>query len=121
MRNKRKILVRCLLAGMLLTAASPAVWAANEGTAAHPAPQASNVRTITGRVIDADGHTLPGATILLKGATKGVISDMDGKFFIDVPDKDVTLQISYIGMETQEIKVPKNKKEVTITLKENTH
>ena len=121
MRNKRKILVRCLLAGMLLTAASPAVWAANEDTAAHPAPQASNVRTITGRVIDADGHTLPGATILLKGATKGVISDMDGKFFIDVPDKDVTLQISYIGMETQEVKVPKNKKEVTITLKENTH
>lgn len=122
MKDKRKVLARCLISGMLLSAASPMVWAANETATTYSTQRrATDSRTINGRVIGADGHTLPGATILLKGSNKGVISDMDGKFFIDVPDKDITLQISFVGMEMQEIKVPKNKKEVIITLKESNH
>jgi TonB-linked SusC/RagA family outer membrane protein len=61
-------------------------------------------RTITGKVTDSgDGVGIPGATVLVKGTAIGAITDLDGKFTLNVPkDKDVIL-VSYVGMVTQEI------------------
>lgn len=57
-----------------------------------------------GKISDAGGEPLPGATVQIKGSTKGVIADMDGNFeFDDCPSGSV-LVVSYIGMETKELK-----------------
>lgn len=62
-------------------------------------------RTISGKVIDAYGESLPGVTILIKGENKGTITDLDGNFTLaDVPVNG-TLIFSFVGMETQEIAV----------------
>ncbi len=62
------------------------------------------VQTITGTVIDADGIPLPGATVVIKGTSKGTQTDFDGNFVIDANAEDV-LEISYVGFKTQEVVV----------------
>lgn len=76
--------------------------------------QKKSRRTVTGVVKDDLGETLPGANILVKGTTRGVTTDIDGTFSIEVSDSDV-LEISYLGMESQSIPV-KGKKEFNIRL-----
>lgn len=57
---------------------------------------------VSGRVTDNTGEALPGATIQVKGSTRGVIADVDGKYeFPDCPIGE-TLLVSFIGMETKE-------------------
>lgn len=58
-----------------------------------------------GKISDTGGDPLPGATVQIKGSTKGVIADMDGNFEFDDCPLNSTLIVSYIGMETKEIKV----------------
>jgi len=61
--------------------------------------------TIQGTVKSAaDGSTLPGVSILLKGTTTGTVTNMDGHYSITVPKKG-TLVFSYIGFKTREIAV----------------
>ncbi len=61
---------------------------------------------VTGVVVDETNSPLPGVNVVVKGTTNGVITDFDGKFSITPADiqKDV-LQFSFIGLETQEIKI----------------
>ena len=61
-------------------------------------------QTVTGTVLDNQGLPLPGANILEKGTSNGVMSDFDGNFSIEVGD-DAVLVISYIGYKTQEVQV----------------
>ncbi len=60
---------------------------------------------VEGTVIDENGLPLPGASIIEKGSTNGVVSDFDGKFVIQVNDENAILLVSFIGYETQEIQV----------------
>jgi len=76
------------------------------------------IRTITGSIIDKAGETVIGAKIYEKGTTNSVISDIDGKFSINIPVGGV-LVISYIGFVTQEIKIA-NQSVLNITLNEDT-
>lgn len=71
--------------------------------------------TISGRVLDDQGDPLPGVSILVKGTTTGVVSDLDGKYSLDVPDENLILVFSFIGFETQEIMVG-NRNEIDVTL-----
>lgn len=72
--------------------------------------------TVKGSVVDGTGEPLIGATVKVKGdATSGVISDMDGNFQISVPSENSSLIITYIGMESQTIKVGK-KRQLKVTL-----
>jgi TonB-linked SusC/RagA family outer membrane protein len=66
------------------------------------------VRTVTGKVSAADTReTLPGANVLVKGTSTGTITDINGKFSIQVSsDKDI-LVFSFIGYESQEVPVNK--------------
>lgn len=73
--------------------------------------------TVTGVVLDPTGMPVIGANIMVKGTTSGTITDMDGKFSLDV-DQDATLVISYIGFASQEIKVG-NQTKLSIALKED--
>ena len=71
---------------------------------------------IKGVVNDATGPVI-GANVVVKGTDNGVITDMDGKFTLEVHRGDI-LQISYIGYKTQEVEV-KNQHEFSIMLKED--
>ena len=63
-------------------------------------------RTVTGRVTKAaDNNPLPGVTVVVKGTTAGVLTDIDGKFTITVPNNQAVLQFSFIGFTTKEITV----------------
>lgn len=64
--------------------------------------QADRPTTIRGKIADANGEAIIGASITIKGAKGGVISDADGNFFLPGHDGDV-LVISYIGMIPQEV------------------
>lgn len=75
-------------------------------------------KLISGVVLDANGLSLPGATVLIKGTTNSVSTDIDGKFTIKVDNADAILVISYIGFDTVEIAVA-NKSDLKITLKES--
>ena len=62
-------------------------------------------RSVTGKVTDDKGQSLPGVSVVLKGTTSGVISDADGNYTLsNVPDNGV-LQFSFVGMKAQEIAV----------------
>lgn len=61
-------------------------------------------QAISGTVTDETGAPLPGATVIVKGTTNGTITDLDGKFIIDV-DADAILQISYLGYSPKEVPV----------------
>jgi iron complex outermembrane receptor protein len=67
---------------------------------------ATNVLQINGSVKDAtSGEPLIGCSVSTKGTTSGTITDLDGKFSIDVTDASTILVFSYIGYKTQEITV----------------
>ncbi len=60
---------------------------------------------VTGTIIDATtNEPLIGVNISIEGTTKGVISDVNGNYSIDVPDENATLVFSYIGYESLKIK-----------------
>jgi hypothetical protein len=69
-----------------------------------PAPySASGERTVSGTVADENGEPLIGASILVKGTTQGVVTDMDGRFSLALPPGSSTLVISYVGYANQEV------------------
>ena len=63
------------------------------------------------------GESVIGATVLEQGTTNGTVTDMDGNFELVVSNKEVTLEISYIGYSKS---VVKSKVGVPVTLKEDT-
>ena len=70
--------------------------------------QAQN-RTVKGRVLSAeDKEPLIGATVKIPGTSIGVVTDIDGNFSLEVPDKDKTLVIEFLGMSTLTAKIPAN-------------
>lgn len=79
---------------------------------------AQNKKTITGTILDEKGESIIGASVAVKGTTNGTITDIDGKFSLDVNENDI-LAISYVGFLAQEIPVT-GKSNLQITLKENT-
>ena len=86
--------------------------------------QKATFRKIKGKVMDEKGLTLPGVTVLIKGTTLGVVTDIDGKFSLEVPKMDSTILVfSFVGMVSQEYRLsndPKNdEKEISIRMKED--
>lgn len=73
--------------------------------------------SVTGTVLDGGGNPLPGVSVLIKGSSRGTITDIDGNFALEVSDSDV-LVFSYMGFVSQEIAV-KGKSVIAVTLLEN--
>lgn len=73
-------------------------------------------KKISGKVIDEKHQPVLGASVVVKGTTKGTTTDFDGNFTIDVPAK-ATLSVSFIGYHTQNVAVG-NQNQLTIVLKE---
>lgn len=60
---------------------------------------------ITGKVTDISGEPLPGVTVVVKGTTKGTVTNADGEYFLTNISEGDILQFSFVGMLTQEIEV----------------
>ena len=90
MKRKLMLLLACLFVGIGLVTAQ--------------------TQKVTGVVIsEEDGQPVVGASVLVKGTTLGTITDVDGNFNLsNVPSSAKTLQISYIGMQTQEVAIKLN-------------
>lgn len=72
---------------------------------------------VSGKITDANGLPIVGATILVKGTTTGTISNFDGSYSITIPSTDNVLVVSFVGYQNQEILVG-NKTIINIILKE---
>ena len=77
--------------------------------------KAQDRSSFRGKVLDDLGEPLPGAAILVAGSTRGVTTDLDGSFELEVNKSD-KLVISYLGMEDQEIVIG-NQNDVVIRMK----
>ena len=72
----------------------------------------AQTQKVTGVVIsEEDGQPVIGASVLVKGTQIGAITNVDGDFtLLNVPSSAKTLQVSYIGMQTQEVAIKRNLK-----------
>ena len=91
-------------------------YSSNAYAAESPQEVQQATKKITGTVVDAQGPVI-GASVVEKGSSNGVITDFDGNFSLNV-SPGATIVISYIGYETQEIKVG-NQTTFNITLKDD--
>ncbi|MCS2583956.1 carboxypeptidase-like regulatory domain-containing protein [Bacteroides sp. BFG-551] len=80
--------------------------------------QAQN-RTVKGTVTDTQGEPIIGANVVIVGGTKGVITDLDGKYSIQVPENGAVLKFSYIGFKTKSFNIVKGKNVLNVTLDED--
>jgi TonB-linked SusC/RagA family outer membrane protein len=76
-------------------------------------------KSVSGKVTDSSGGSLPGVSVVVKGTTTGVITDIDGKYSLGNIPENATLQFSFVGMKTQELAVG-NKTTINVTLAEET-
>lgn len=74
---------------------------------------------IKGTVVDETNAPIPGVSIVVKGTTRGTVSDINGAFELDVP-QGATVVVSFIGFGTQEITIQDEETQLNIVLKEQT-
>lgn len=76
-------------------------------------------RTVKGSVVDKNGETIIGASVRIKGAKQGTITDMNGAFSLPNVPENATLEISYVGYEPQSVTVS-GKNTLSVILQDNT-
>lgn len=52
---------------------------------------------MTGTVVDENNESIPGASVLVKGTTKGAATDINGKFTLNLAESEKVLEVSFIG------------------------
>ncbi len=62
-------------------------------------------RAVSGKVTDSNNQPLPGVTIVIKGTTRGTVTNVDGEYNLTNLPEDATLVFSFVGMRTQEVVV----------------
>ena len=72
--------------------------------------------SVVGKVVDANGEPLVGASVVEAGTSNGTITDLDGAFVLSV-EPNVTLVVSYVGYKDQEVRAHKD---MVVMLKEDT-
>lgn len=79
----------------------------------------SQQKSISGKVTDSSQGALPGVSVVIKGTTVGTITDAEGKYNLANVPTNGTLQFSFVGMKTQEIKVG-NQSSINVILEDET-
>lgn len=79
--------------------------------------QRPTVRNVSGTIRDANGEPLTGATVMVKGSSQGTVTDIDGKFSLDIP-ADATIVVSYVGFNPKEIRVG-SQRSIAVNLSED--
>jgi len=73
--------------------------------------------TVTGTVSDESGNPLPGATVQVKGTTQGSLTDVNGRYSLEVPGPNSIVVISFVGYASQEVQVL-DQTTINVSLKE---
>ena len=74
--------------------------------------------TVSGSVIDMQGEPIAGASVRESGTRNAAVTDVDGKYAINVVDGNAILNVSFIGYQTQTVRVA-GRRLVTITLEDD--
>ncbi|MCL3779388.1 SusC/RagA family TonB-linked outer membrane protein [Prolixibacteraceae bacterium JC049] len=77
---------------------------------------AQQQKRIKGKVTDENGESLPGVSIVIKGTTVGITTDIDGNYELLVTGKNPILQFSFVGMKTEEVAIA-GKEIINVVLK----
>ena len=112
---KRNCCLSLVLLALLGMSVPYSVVAADNALSSQSTQQA---KTITGKVVDVAGEPIIGASVLVKGSSTGSVTDIDGKFSVEVPVGS-TLVVSFVGYATEEVKVGAAS-DYTVTLKDDT-
>lgn len=113
--SSKRILFSTVVASALMAGNPQRVFAdAQEGKEVQTVMQ---VGTVKGQIVDVNGESIIGASVLVKETNTGVISDIDGNFIINAP-ANATLLISYVGYQTQTIKLG-GKTSIRVTMQED--
>ena len=92
-----------------------------ERAGAHSNPSGINSlqqKSVSGKVSDSSGASLPGVSVVVKGTTNGTITDSNGMYSISNAPANAILQFSFVGMKNQEIVVG-SKSTIDVTLTED--
>ncbi len=100
-----------LLAALAIASGVPAGLVSSQSNVGFTAVAQNN--NVTGVVKDANGEPLIGATVKVKGTSRGAATDAEGRYSINAPQGS-TLVISYIGSQPMEVKVTGSKMDVTL-------
>lgn len=110
--RSRKILFSAMMASALLAGSPQLAFSRSQEVLT-----VTQTGTVKGQVVDENGESVIGASVLLKGTTNGVITDINGNFVLEGVTGG-TLLISYVGYQTQEIAVVPGKV-LKVVLKED--
>ena len=98
---KNKVLIYIL--SIIMTAITTPLFASENNQ-----KESQNNTQISGIVKDNSGEPLIGVSVQVKGKAIGTVTDIDGKFQLNIPQRNDILIFSYLGYTTQEVKVPDN-------------
>ena len=111
---------------LLFLCVSPALAIATNPSHEHPSPARMFnsvtpliTRIGTGGVRYAYGESIIGANVVVKGTNNGTITDLDGKFSIELSDGE-TLQVSFIGYNSKDVMVGAGENHIKVQLREDT-
>ena len=86
----------------------------------HVLPDEVKKIVIKGLVTDRKGESLPGVSVLLKGTTVGVATDVKGEFMLTIPAQDtIVLRFTFIGMKTKDVVYRAQEKPIVVVLEES--
>lgn len=88
---------------ILLTKGTAPHWKPNDSLA----PASTQKKKVAGRVVDANGEPVIGATVMERGTNNGTVTDVDGNFNLTAKEGSI-LSVSYIGYKTQNVKITKS-------------
>ena len=80
----------------------------------------STKKNIKGTVVDDKGEPIIGASVVVKGTSTGIITDLDGNYTINEVSEDAWISVSYIGYQSVELRAADSKNLLRIVLKEDT-
>ncbi len=109
-----KILTAVAISALLLNSGNMMATQSNESYS-NGVTEQMQTQTVTGLVLDASNEPIIGASVIEKGTTNGVMTDIDGKFTLNVKSGS-TLKISFVGYQTQEVKATRT---MRVVLKED--
>lgn len=79
-------------------------------------PKPVRFQKVSGTVYEKDGESLPGVNILVKGTLNGTVTDLDGRFSLDVPEGARILVVSYVGYVSKEVDISSGTSDLNIYL-----
>lgn len=113
-----KRLITSLVGAAMLMAASPALAERNLALSVHSSTVAATQqqRTVTGTVVDAQGEPLIGVTVKEQGTQNAAVTDMDGRFKLQLSKSDAQVVFTYIGYVDVTARATDN---MVVTMKED--